>query len=474
METPTHPDTSPWSRPDGAQAGGVVDAPPPAAEDRLDTPAPEDPSTSTDPIAPRPASPQPPPAAWGELDAGPGSPIGSVRPPDTTGTVETPPAPSGARRPFAVGLLGAVVGAVLGTAGTLAILRTTPAFTPGPSAPVEGPAIAAPVVQPAGPGSDGAGVVTAVAAAVTPSVVRIDVATEERDPESGDLVNVPVGLGSGVIYRSDGYILTNNHVVEQASAVQVRFSDGEAIAAEIVGTDPLTDLAVLKVDRTGLPAINLRNDTPDVGETAIAIGTPFGLDASVTAGVVSAVNRDLEVPAQGSRPPMVIPSVLQTDAAINPGNSGGALVDGTGRLIGINTAIYTGSGGSQGVGFAVTTRSAVSSAEQLISKGFVAHPYLGVGGVDVSREIARRYEDEFGIELQGGAVIENVTRGSGAADAGMETGDVVVAVDGEDVEDMTDLVVLIRQYRAGDRVEITVLRDGERLDLDVQLGERPR
>ena len=321
---------------------------------------------------------------------------------------------------------------------------------------------------------DGETVVSAVAAAVLPSVVRIDVFAEEDDPDLGT-VEVPRGVGSGVVYRSDGYIITNNHVVEDSDGVRVQFSDGSESVAEVVGTDPLTDLAVLRVEQEGLAAVNLRTgEALRVGETAVAIGSPFGLDASVTAGVVSALNRDLRVPGEAGEGSFVIPALIQTDAAINPGNSGGALVDASGRLIGINTAILTGSGGSQGVGFAIPTGSAVIAADQLIERGFVSHPFLGISGLDVTNEVAARYLDEFGIELEGGALVDSVVEGSGAAEAGIEAGDVIVRFGEDDVTSMTDVIAAILRYDTGETVDVEVLRDGERVTVDVTLGERPR
>jgi S1-C subfamily serine protease len=430
---------------------------------------------ATAPVAPavqpslphvRPASPMTPPASWGEGDLGPGSPLGSVRPPDSTGTVD---APTGrARRGGAAVVLAALLGAVGGTLGTVGYLEATDRLGSSQVATVSLPEqdVTAPLVEMDEAG--GGTVVSAVAEAVTPSVVRIDVLANQN----GSLVNA--GVGSGVIYRSDGYILTNNHVVRSADEVEVRFADGETATAEVVGTDRLTDLAVLKVERTGLPAINLRTGAGlRVGETAIAIGSPFGLDASVTAGVVSALNRDLQVPPQGQDAPFVIPAVIQTDAAINPGNSGGALVDAQGRLIGINTAILTGSGGSQGVGFAIPTVQAVDVAEQLIRSGTVSHPFLGVSGEDVTREVARRYADEFGIELDGGALIVEVVEGSGAAAAGIRADDIIVRVGDFTVADMTGLIVAVRNFDTGQTAEVELLRAGQRITVDVTFTERP-
>lgn len=376
----------------------------------------------------------------------------------------------------AVALVAALVGGVVGAGGSLLAADRLDLFEQ--DAPVaagragEQDAVRAPVVETVPPAA-GESTVSAVAAAVLPSVVRIDVLAEQDDPDLGT-VDVQVGVGSGVIYRSDGYLLTNNHVVEDADSLEVQFSDGTSASAEIIGTDRLTDLAVVKVERDGLPAINLRQDQPlQVGETAVAIGSPFGLDASVTAGVVSALNRDLEVPGDDGGA-FVIPALIQTDAAINPGNSGGALVDGSGQLIGINTAILTGSGGSQGVGFAIPTRSAVIAAEQLIERGFVSHPFLGISGLDVTNEVELRYRDEFGIELEGGALVDQVVDGSGAAEGGVTSGDVIVELGGEPITSMTDVISGILRFDPGDVVDVVVLRDGERVELEVELGERPR
>ncbi len=406
--------------------------------------------------------PQPPPPEWDDTHHGPGSPAGSVRPPDTTGTVDAPPATpvvGRLRSGVSTALIGAVVGAVIGTAGTLAVVRATPAYTGAAGGSVRAPLVTS-------DGSAGVSVVPAVARAVTPSVVRVDVLTSEGT--GVNRVTRAIGLGSGVIYRSDGYILTNNHVVEEADQLKVRLASGDSLDAEVVGTDPLNDLAVLKVERSGLPAVNIRGDAVVVGETAIAIGSPFGLDASVTAGVVSAMNRDIQVPDGTSA--LVIPAVIQTDAAINPGNSGGALVDAQGLLIGINTAILSGSGGSQGVGFAIPVAQAVVSADELIAVGFVRHPFLGISGVDLSPEVAA----EFGLDAAEGAVVESVQDGSGAADAGVEANDIIVALEGEPITSMTDLIVSLRPYQPGDTIALDIVRGGRELRLDVTLGERPR
>jgi S1-C subfamily serine protease len=311
--------------------------------------------------------------------------------------------------------------------------------------------------------------VPAVAEAVTPSVVRIDV--PGGVPGAGGPGGGQPALGSGVIYRSDGYVITNNHVIGDAEEVMVRLASGDVLDAEVVGTDPLNDLAVVRVDRDGLPAINVRGEDDNllVGETVIAIGSPFGLDASVTTGIISGLNRDLQVPDDEGLVNS-IPAVIQTDAAINPGNSGGALVDGEGRLVGINTAILSRTGGNQGVGFAVPGEQAVTSAEQIIDQGFVRHPLLGISGIDVSPEVA----EEFGLDASQGAVVDAVQEGTGAEEAGVRPGDIITAVDGETLATMAELVAEVRSRAPGDEVELTLVRDGEELELSVTLSERPR
>lgn len=410
--------------------------------------------------------PQPPPTGWGASVAGPGSPAGSVRPPDTLGTVD---APSRRRRPVGV-VLGALIGAVIGTLGTLVLTDALPGATEVTAeAPAESPSpdrVAAPPIEPLSESS----IVPAVAAAVTPSVVRIDVGSGDN----GAGTAVRSGLGSGVIYRSDGYIITNHHVIEGATSVEVRLADGDVLEAEIIGSDELNDIAVVKVDAEGLPAINLRPVEREpllVGETVIAIGSPFGLDASVTAGVLSALNREIRLdeqnPGEGVQS---IPSILQTDAAINPGNSGGALVDAQGRLVGINTAILTRSGASQGVGFAVGVEQAMSSAEQLIEQGFVRHPLLGIAGKDVSAEDA----EQLGLPAPRGAIIESVQPDTGASVVDLRPGDVIVSVDGERLATMSELVAEVRRRAPGDEVLLEIFRDGETFEVAVELGERPR
>lgn len=409
-----------------------------------------------------PPLPGPPPGSWGART--PTITVPSA-PPVRTDTGDPGTAAREQRSGFRMALIGGLIGAVLGTSMTLAVVRAVPGFVVDVA-----PQVTSPTVETAGDGD--LTVVQAVAEAVTPSVVRVDIIETATDPASpGELGQRQTGNGSGVIYRSDGYILTNAHVVDGADALRVKLANGDELDATVVGVDPLTDLAVLKVDRSGLPAIRVRTGPPvRVGEVAVAIGSPFGLDATVTAGVVSAVNRDLSVPAGQDRDVgFLIPNVVQTDAAINPGNSGGALVDAQGRLIGINTAILTGTGGSQGVGFAISAEEAVTAADELIDRGRVQRAYLGIAGVDLTRQVA----EEFGLEVEGGAVIDRVEPGTAADDAGLQAGDIIIELDGEPLDSMSDLAVDIRRRDPGERITLTVVRDGRRLELEVTLGERP-
>ncbi len=418
------------------------------------------------PPAPTPSYPVTPPSDWGDHREGPGSPIGSIRPPDTTGTSEpAAPVPTGPRlRDRVVGpLAGAMVGAIIATAATLAAVRTLPAYRG-----TAGPVISAPVVDAAGDGA-ALGVVPAVAEAVTPSVVRIAIVERQRDPDDpGSTIEREVGNGSGVIYRSDGYILTNNHVVADADALIVQYADGEKTEARVVGTDALNDLAVIKVEATGLPAIQVRGETPQVGELAVAIGSPFGLDQSVTTGIVSGLNREID--SGGGADAVYIPNVIQTDAAINPGNSGGALVDAQGRLIGINTAILSATRENAGIGFAIPSDVVIATADQLIVQGFVRHAFLGIQGFDLNP----LNNDEYGVAQEEGVVVDSVVEGTGAEAAGLGQGDIILEADGKRVTGMRDLIIAIRGRQPGDTMTLRVIKEGGERLVEVELSERPR
>jgi S1-C subfamily serine protease len=357
-------------------------------------------------------------------------------------------------------VLGGVAGALL-TVFALLGLGVLDADVAGVAG--ETPVVAPPTAprDPLPDAGAGAAVIPDVADRVLPSVVRINTRGSAGVGSSG-------ALGSGVVYRADGYIITNHHVIENASAVEVLLSNGDRYAAEIVGSDVLNDLAVLRIDRDGLTPIDLRpiDEPVRVGETVVAIGSPFGLDATVTSGIISALNRDLRIPTSSE----VIPAVIQTDAAINPGNSGGALVDLRGRLVGINTAIVSRTGVNEGVGFAVPVRQAIVSSDQLIEQGFVRYPLLGITGTDINAQVA----EAFGLSNRRGAVVETVQSGSGADIGGLRPGDVIVAVDGLPLRSMADLVAEVRRRAPGMTVAFEVLRESGPTTIEAVLGERPR
>lgn len=294
----------------------------------------------------------------------------------------------------------------------------------------------------AGPGStigDSAEPVADVAAALSPSVVQI----ETRD-----------GLGSGVVFRSDGYILTAAHVVAGYGEVTVRLADGARLEGRVVGADENSDVAVVRVDETGLPAALTAPGTEvRVGQMAIAIGSPWGLDQTVTSGVVSSVRRTVTGPDGIPR------TMIQTDAPINPGNSGGALADRQGRVIGINDAIYSRSGGSDGVGFAIPIDTALSVADRLIAGEEIRPALLGVNGTDPTTGPA-------------GALITGVLPGSPADEAGLKVGDLVTGYGGQRIGTFADLGAAVRASQPGDTVDLTVTRADEQIGVEVTLAER--
>jgi serine protease Do len=310
--------------------------------------------------------------------------------------------------------------------------------------------------------------VARVASVLSPSVVQINVSGIKRTPYGAQKQE---GMGSGVIYRSDGYIITNNHVVEGSREVEVAFADGTTERGEVVGTDPTTDIAVVGVDRKDLPAAGFASADPIVGQTAVAVGSPSGFESTVTSGIISGTGR--EVPAQytgGSQAPSLV-DLIQTDAAISPGNSGGALADREGRVIGINVAyLPPAETGAENIGFAIPSETAVSVADQLIENGEAIHPYLGVYLSDLTQETASR----FGSPADSGALIEEVEPASPADEAGIQRGDIITAAGTEEVRSSGDLLSALRGYMPGDTVGLTVISDGDKTTLQVNLAERPQ
>ncbi len=262
------------------------------------------------------------------------------------------------------------------------------------------------------------------------------------------------GVGSGVVF-GEGLILTAAHVVEGETTVQVRLEDGENVEGTVLGGTAEADIAVIQIDRTDVPVATLALDyTPRVGQTAIAVGSPWGLTSTVTAGIISAVNQPL-----GCAPGGVCRSMLQTDAAINPGNSGGALLDREGRVLGINVSIFSLSGANDGVGFAVPIDVAYDIAQAVIAGENIEFAFLGVMGEDVTTG-------------QAGARITDVMEGGAAAEAGFEVNDLVISIDGVRVQGITDLASQVRTHRPGELVEFTIIRDGAEITLQATLGVR--
>jgi len=281
-------------------------------------------------------------------------------------------------------------------------------------------------------------------------------------PDSGKPTTF--SLGSGVIVSEQGYVLTNNHVIEGGDLIEVVAQDGRKFAAKVVGTDPDTDLAVLKVDAEKLPAVTLGNDELlQVGDAVLAIGNPFGVQNTVTSGIVSALGRNQLGINQ-------FENFIQTDAAINPGNSGGALIDTSGNLVGINTAIYSRTGGTMGIGFAIPVSLAKPVMEQIIQTGQVVRGYIGVGFAELTPEMVRVLD----AKTDKGAVIGQVMPGGPAERAGLRRGDIVVAINNKPTSDVTSLRNQISELPPGSRAPIRVARGSNELTLEVEVGKRPR
>ena len=329
----------------------------------------------------------------------------------------------------------------------------------------ERPTVVLGSAPPAGkPAVEAAGSYSAAARRASPSVVNVyAVQGGRRLPLAGPEQGPGGGLGSGVVVSKDGYVLTNNHVVEGADAVAVALSEGKPAPARVVGTDPETDLAVLKIEARELQPITLGDsDALQIGDVVLAIGNPFGVGQTVTQGIVSGTGRN----RVGIN---TFENFIQTDAAINPGNSGGALVDTAGRLVGINTAILSPSGGSLGIGFAIPVRTASEVMKQLIEEGRVARGWLGVEAQDITPELAR----SLGTGATEGALLVRLMRDGPAERGGLRAGDVVVAVDGKRVADTRDLINATAAVRPGTQGEFAILREGKEMKISIEVGRRP-
>ncbi len=272
----------------------------------------------------------------------------------------------------------------------------------------------------------------------------------------------PQSLGSGFIISKDGFILTNNHVVENADQIMVRLSDRSELEAKLIGADPRSDIALLKVDGKNLPAVDLGDsDKLKVGEWVLAIGSPFGFDYSVTAGIVSATGRSL---ANENYVPFI-----QTDVAINPGNSGGPLFNLEGEVVGINSQIYTRSGGFMGLSFAIPMSVAMDVVQQIKAKGYVARGWLGVYIQEVSKNLA----ESFGLDKPAGALITKVTAGSPAEKGGLKEGDIITKFNDEPVNKSSELPFLVGSVPPNEKVHLSIVRDSKKKSISLTLGELP-
>jgi serine protease DegQ len=292
---------------------------------------------------------------------------------------------------------------------------------------------------------------------------RAGEAPVRRAPADRPADRQSTSLGSGVIVSRDGIILTNHHVVDGARAIEVMLADGSRAVARLVGSDPETDLAVLRIDGRALPAIEFGDsETVRVGDVVLAIGNPFGVGQTVTQGIVSALGRN----QLGIN---TFENFIQTDAAINPGNSGGALIDGAGRLIGINTAIYSGSGGSMGIGFAIPVSTARQVLDQLIRDGVVTRGYIGVEPVDLTEDLI----SAFRLPRVRAPLIVGVIRGGPADAAGVRRGDILVEVERRPISSTAMMLDAIARLEPGSRARFRLLRDGREIEVRITVGRRP-
>lgn len=426
-----------------------------------DTPSPAEPLSAND------ASPDvgAPPVYPGDVEATP-NPVPVVEPPNEKGRALLH---TGCLTLALALVIATFSGLAAGLAGARLVLTGTLWGESQTATPVVASSSSEPVV--------------AAAAAALPSVVNIDVTgSEDTSDTSGlpqghpDVPNVPfTGQASGVAYKDapDGgtYIITNDHVVAGAKTIVVTPPGGDRVQATLVGSDPDTDIAVVKVP-VKVPTVQLGlSEKLVAGQLLVAIGSPFGLQHSVSSGVVSGLHRSLPG-SYGDTDPGVYPlvDVIQTDAAINPGNSGGALVDRRGLLVGVNSAIYSDSGSNAGIGFAIPVKTAVRIADELIANGAASHPFLGVVGQTVDEAFAK----EKKLPVSEGAFVVEITKGTMAQKAGLKVDDLIVALDGTPIRSMDDLILHVRRTQVGQKVTVTLYRAGKKIDVPMTVGDKPK
>lgn len=274
------------------------------------------------------------------------------------------------------------------------------------------------------------------------------------------------GLGSGIVYSAGGDIVTDEHVVHGASSVQIAFADGRKTSATVTATDPVTDVALLHADRSGLPAAHFVTDLPRVGATTVVIGSPLGFEETVSSGIVSGLHRSIPGSAQSTTS---LVDLLQTDAAISPGNSGGAVVDDRGNVVGMSEAYIPPSQGAVSIGFAIPAATVVDVVKQLQSDGKAQHAFLGLQPATVTAQVAQ----QLGLDVKQGAAVLSLEKGGPADTGGVQTGDVITALNGTTVTSAEDLLAGLRDVHPGDAVTLTVHRDGQDQQLKVTVGDRP-
>ena len=362
----------------------------------------------------------------------------------------------GVRVAVAIGVAMGVPVSAAACTGTSPISRaqsspsSTPSATSSAGASPSGSASGSPSLGAIAAGA-GSAQIPDIAARLQPSVVTIFVGQ---------------GLGSGVVYSADGLILTNEHVVRGATAVQVGFADGSRVTGTVRATDAVTDLALVQADRTNLPVPKYQTILPRIGDLAVVIGSPLGFENTVTAGIVSGLHR--EIPGSAAEGQSLV-ELLQTDAAISPGNSGGAVVNGAGEVIGVSEAYIPPSAGAVSLGFAIPAATVVDVAEQLLTNGRAEHAFAGIEQAPITPQIA----SQLGLPNTDGAVVLSVVRAGPADQAGMRPGDVLTAFDGKPVRTPEDFLAALRPHRPGDVVTATVRRGTQTQQLSLTLAGRP-
>jgi S1-C subfamily serine protease len=302
--------------------------------------------------------------------------------------------------------------------------------------------------------------------AAAPGGIDVPALVRKVEPSVVTILLPGGGVGSGVIYRAGGEIVTNQHVVSGHEQVEVAFADGRRERGRVLAGDRATDIAVVKVDRHGLPAARFQDQLPPVGAFDLVMGSPLGFEKTVTAGIVSGLHR--AIPGSAQETPALV-DLMQTDAPISPGNSGGAMVDGSGDVIGISVAYIPPQQGAVALGFAIPAAMATRVADELIKSGRASHAFLGIQPADVTPEIAR----ELGVKDARGVLVYAIQRGGPAASAGIRPGDVITAIAGTRVDGVEAFLGELRQHRPGDSVEVQVLRDGQSRRVTAQLSDHP-